>query len=122
MLLILAGVAISMLSGDNGILNKAVQAKDATRGGEVQETVALEAANNVGAEYLGGTKKTRPQVISELHANGKLTDAEVATLEENDVITIGGIIEALEPGANTQFNSSMTLDYSNVYDFKITLK
>lgn len=90
-LLILAGVAISMLSGDNGILNKAKQAKDATRGGEVQETVALEAANNAGAEYLGGTKKTRPQVISELHANGKLTDAEVATLEENDVITIGGI-------------------------------
>jgi len=90
-LLILAGVAISMLSGDNGILNKAVQAKDATRGGKVQETVALEAANNAGAEYLGGTKKTRPQVISELHANGKLTDAEVATLEENDVITIGGI-------------------------------
>lgn len=90
-LLILAGISISMLAGDNGILNKAKQAKDATRGGEVQETVALEAANNAGAEYLGGTKKTRPQVISELHANGKLTDADVATLEENDVITIGGI-------------------------------
>ena len=90
-LLILAGISISMLAGDNGILNKVKQAKDATRGGEVQETVALEAANNAGAEYLGGTKKTRPQVISELHANGKLTDAEVATLEENDVITIGGI-------------------------------
>ena len=90
-LLILAGISISMLAGDNGILNKAKQAKDATRGGEVQETVALEAANNAGAEYLGGTKKTRTQVISELHANGKLTDAEVATLEENDVITIGGI-------------------------------
>lgn len=80
-----------MLSGDNGILNKAVQAKDATRGGEVQETVTLEAANNAGAEYLGGTKKTRAQVISELHANGKLTDAEVATLEESNTITIGGI-------------------------------
>ena len=80
-----------MLSGDNGILNKAVQAKDATRGGEVQETVTLEAANNAGVEYLGGTKKTRAQVISELHANGKLTDAEVATLEESNTITIGGI-------------------------------
>ena len=90
-LLILAGISISMLSGDNGILNKAVQAKDATRGGEVQETVTLEAANNAGAEYLGGTKKTRAQVISELHANGKLTDAEVATLEESNTITIGGI-------------------------------
>ena len=90
-LLILAGISISMLSGDNGILNKAVQAKDATRGGEVQETVTLEAGNNTGAEYLGGTKKTRAQVISELHANGKLTDAEVATLEESNKITIGGI-------------------------------
>lgn len=104
-LLILAGISISMLAGDNGILNKAKQAKDATRGGEVQETVALEAANNAGAEYLGGTKKTRPQVISELHANGKLTDAEVATLEENDVITIGGItidFSALGPISNAK--------------------
>ena len=90
-LLILAGITIMTLTGNNGILNKAVQTKDATRGGEVQETVTLEAANNAGAEHLGGTKKTRSQVISELHTNGKLTDAEVATLKENDVITIGGI-------------------------------
>ena len=80
-----------MLSGDNGILNKAVQAKDATRGGEVQETVTLAAANNTGADYIGGTKQTRAEVIAQLHRDGKLTDSEVATLEENDVITIGGI-------------------------------
>ena len=90
-LLILAGISISMLSGDNGILNKAVQAKDATRGGEVQETVTLAAANNTGVDYIGGTKQTRAEVIAQLHADGKLTDSEVATLEENDVITIGGI-------------------------------
>ncbi len=90
-LLILAGVSLSLVLGENGILNRAVQAKEATRGGEVKETVTLEAANNAGAEYLGGTKKTRAQVISELHANGKLTDAEVAILEESNTITIGGI-------------------------------
>lgn len=90
-LLILAGISISMLSGDNGILNRAVQAKDATRGGEVQETVTLAAANNTGADYIGGTKQTRAEVIAQLHRDGKLTDSEVATLEENDVITIGGI-------------------------------
>ena len=90
-LLILAGISISMLSGDNGILNKAVQAKDATRGGEVQETVTLAAANNTGVDYIGGTKQTRAEVIAQLHRDGKLTDSEVATLEENDVITIGGI-------------------------------
>ena len=90
-LLILVGISISMLSGDNGILNKAVQAKDATRGGEVQETVTLAVANNTGVDYIGGTKQTRAEVIAQLHADGKLTDSEVATLEENDVITIGGI-------------------------------
>ena len=80
-----------MLSGDNGILNRAVQAKDATRGGEVQETVTLAAANNTEADYIGGTKQTIAEVIAQLHRDGKLTDSEVATLEENDVITIGGI-------------------------------
>ena len=90
-LLILAGISISMLAGDNGILNKAVQAKDATRGGKVQETVTLAVTNNTVADYNGGTKQTRAEVIAQLHADGKLTDSEVATLEENDVITIGGI-------------------------------
>ena len=80
-----------MLSGNNGILTRATQAKDATRGGEVQETVTLAAANNTGADYIGGTKQTRAEVIAQLHRDGKLTDSEVATLEENDVITIGGI-------------------------------
>ena len=90
-LLILAGVSIATLTGDNGLLSKVQEAKDATRGGEVQETVTLAAANNTGADYIGGTKQTRAEVIAQLHRDGKLTDSEVATLEENDVITIGGI-------------------------------
>ena len=84
-----------MLSGDNSILNNATRAKDATRGGEVQETVNLAATSNAGVNYIGGTKKTRADVINELHSAGKLTDEEVSLLtdEENpvDVITIGGI-------------------------------
>ncbi len=46
-LLILAGVAIATLTGDNGILTKAVQAKDATRGGEVKDYVRMAVAENV---------------------------------------------------------------------------
>lgn len=52
----------------------------------------------------------------------QLVDITLLNKNGEEIITIGGIIEALEPGANTQFNSSMTLDYTNVYDFKITLK
>ena len=90
-ILILAAISITMLTGDNGILNKAVLAKDATRGGEVQETVNLAATHNTSVEYTGGTKQKRKEVIAQLHAEGKLTDSEVATLEENDTIVIGGI-------------------------------
>ena len=94
-LLILAGVAIATLTGDNGILTKAVQAKDATRGGEVKDYVRMAVAENVMAERTNGTKRTRAEVISELSTQGKLTAEEVAKLtdEENpvDIITIGGI-------------------------------
>ena len=94
-LLILAGISIQMLSGENGILSKATQSKEATRGGEVQETVRLEAINNAGSKYIGGGKKGRTQVINELKENKKLTPEEVEQLtdEDNpvDVITIGGI-------------------------------
>lgn len=90
-LLILAAVSITTLTGQNGILKRTVDAKDATRGGEVQETVALEATNNTMADYTNGPKKTRADVINELHSQGKLTDEEVAALENSDVITIGGV-------------------------------
>ena len=95
-----------MLSGNNGILNKAVQAKESTRGGEVQETVTLAAANNVGAEYIGGTKQTKTDVITQLHNDGKLTDSEVETLEENDTIVIGGITIdfSVLGGSNWEYN------------------
>ena len=84
-----------MLSGDNSIFNQATNAKERTRGGEVQETVRLAATENVAENYLGGTRKTRAAIINELHTAGKLTDDEVSLLtdEDNpvDVITIGGI-------------------------------
>ena len=49
---------------------------------------------------------------------------DVTLLDKNgkEIIKIGGIISPLQPGAKTQFNTSMTLDYANTYDFKITLK
>ena len=52
----------------------------------------------------------------------QLVDVTLLDKEGKEIITIGGIIAPLQPGASTQFNSSMTLDYANTYDFKITLK
>ena len=49
---------------------------------------------------------------------------DVTLLDKNgkEIVKVGGIISPLQPGAKTQFNTSMTLDYANTYDFKITLK
>ncbi len=46
-LLILAGVAIATLTGDNGILTKAVTAKDRTTEAEAKEVVQLEAIGSI---------------------------------------------------------------------------
>ena len=94
-LLILAGVAISTLTGDSGILTKAVKAKDATRGGEVKEYVRIAVTENAMVDSTNGTKRTRAEVISELSTQGKLTPKEVRKLTDEekplDIIVIGGI-------------------------------
>lgn len=35
---------------------------------------------------------------------------------------VGGIVSKLEAGESTQFNTSMTMDYANAYDFKVVEK
>ena len=52
----------------------------------------------------------------------QLVDVTLLDKDGNEIITVGGIISQLEPGEKTQFNTSMTLDYANTYDFKIVIK
>ena len=40
----------------------------------------------------------------------------------NELGTVGGIISPLKPEESKQFNTSMTIDYANAYDFKVTKK
>ena len=61
------------------------------------------------------------------NTSSKATDVtlvDVVLLDKNgkEIVTVGGIIKALKPGEKTQFNTSMTLDYANTYDFKIVIK
>ena len=92
-LLILAGVSIGMLAGENGIIRQAIQAKANTRGAEVKETVDMAVNENKMLDYSNttGTKKTRQEVIEKLQNEGKLTDKEVEQLQTVDKITIGEI-------------------------------
>ena len=64
-LLILAGVSIAMLTGENGILTKATQSTEETAKGEATEAVKL-AVSTVKADMLDSTKNTADKTYSEL--------------------------------------------------------
>ena len=51
-----------------------------------------------------------------------LVDIKLLDEQENEIITVGGIISPMQVGETTQLNASMTMDYANAYDFEITLK
>ncbi len=57
-LLILSGVGISMLTGQNGILTKAAEAKRKTEDAEKQENERMQGYENKIDEYTGGLPKT----------------------------------------------------------------
>ena len=90
-LIILAGISINLILGDNGIITKAEAAKENVRGADVKEIVAMRKMENEITKYGVGTKYSKTDVIDELEAEGKLLEEEVELLKETDVITIGDI-------------------------------
>ncbi len=89
-LLILAGITITMVVGDNGVLSRAKESKEKTRAGQLQERIKLEIANNEIAKYSGEGAKTKEQVVEELKQEGLLTEEEATQLQENDTMIIDG--------------------------------
>lgn len=75
-LLILAGVTIATLTGDNGILTQANKAKTSNTEGEASEQFAL-LANEWAIE-----KNTGSKTLGEF-LNGKITEGELSSVEDN---------------------------------------
>ena len=60
-LLILAGVSIAMLTGDNGILTKASNANEQNRDAEIKEAMSL-ATSTIIADQIDPTVTTAPEL------------------------------------------------------------
>lgn len=89
-LLILAGVSVATLTGENGIVTKATTAKEETRGGAVEEAKDLWKTEKEADNYdTNQTAKTLDGVLAELKEQKLLTDEEVATIKETGRVTIG---------------------------------
>lgn len=89
-LLILAGITINYVMGDNGVLNKAKVAKDETRAGAVQEERDMWKSLSQANKYLSGSQtESLSQLLDRLVSSGRLTQEEREQVEETGEVTIG---------------------------------
>ena len=90
-LLILAGVTIATLTGENGILTRASDAKVETRGATVEEEKELWRTNKIANKYSNGNIETLAQLLERLGPDGSklLTEDEIEEIKETGQVTIG---------------------------------
>jgi type II secretory pathway pseudopilin PulG len=126
-LLILASITINLLFGDNGVITQAQEAKDSSRGKEIQEVIDTAVLENERVDYSGSTVKTKEDVISELQEDGRLTDEEAKALESANTIKIGSVtvdfseldltIDAAKVSQNaTEYYGALVENYDVIYD------
>ena len=87
-LLILAGVSIAMLTGQNGILNRASQASIANEIGDAKDKVALEVNNAVSEYYAGRYTGANVVVEGENKITASSGDADLAKLIKARLTTL----------------------------------
>ena len=91
-LLILAGVSIAMLSGENGILNQATNATSETQVGAAEEAIKLTVANiiaeNEGTPDGGYTKALFDAAITKINTDYTFTASQTGTAEESNLTDI----------------------------------
>ncbi len=89
-LLILAGVSISTLTGENGILTRASEADIETRASTVEERNNLWKAEKQTDNYLGNdTAQTLEELLDDLEREDLITSEERTKIEETGHVVIG---------------------------------
>ena len=89
-LLILAGITIAMIMGDNGILNRAVDADVETRASTVEERKNLWKNEKQTDNYIGeSTAQTLSELLDDLEEEKLITSEERTEIEETGHVVIG---------------------------------
>lgn len=106
-LLILAGISILMLAGNNGILTKTAEAKEETRAGAVEEAKRLWEMNKTADEDTNGsTAESLDELLDRLVSTKLLNEGEKEKVLENGEVTIGK--RTIEFGTGVKINISVT--------------
>mgnify|MGYP004631211853 CR=1 FL=1 len=93
-LLILAGISISMLTGQNGILNRAAQAKNDTSAASDLEYLQVEATAALMDYYQGNDNKNEDEYILEKWKKNN-SNNKISVDEKDKTVTYNGKIYAM---------------------------
>lgn len=79
---------------------------------------------NIQLTYKNGVTNLLCDIQNNSKKEVNMEDVEIVLLDENGdtIYKMRGFMEAIKPGETKQFNSSITADFSNAYDFKINKK
>ena len=79
---------------------------------------------NTQITYNNGITNLLADVKNTTQSKMKMQNVEIILLDEqgNTIYKIPGVIEEIEAGETKQFNTSITADFANAYDFKIIKK
>ena len=92
-LLILAGISISMVLGDNGIINQSVKAREETRAASVEEARDLWRASKTADKLASTTTaQTLEELLNDLQREGQITASERDEIEKTGQVKIGSRI------------------------------
>ena len=88
-LLILSGVSINLVIGNNGIITKAGQSKDANKYAAIKDEYELYKSNQYIESVTGGSGgKTFPEFLADLKNRGILTNEDIAQINSENKLTI----------------------------------
>lgn len=80
--------------------------------------------SNIQLTTKDGMTTLLADVKNNTGAKTSLKTVEITLLDYNneELVTVKGIINEMDAGASTKLNISMTSDYVNAYDFKVEIK
>ncbi len=95
--------------------SEALKANKVVNGVEFSD---IQLTQKSGETMLTATVKNTGSAAVEMFA----VDITLIDDAGQDIVTVGGLVAPMEAGATSTFETSMTLDYANSYDFRVTAK
>ena len=121
-LLILAGVTISLLLDENGIIAKSKDARNANRAEAIKEEITLWKADKFAADNGAGSHESMDDFLARLKTRGLISDEDIATIKDTRKLQVGKETIVFPSDAKTlvqafKDNEIKAGDYLNYNDY-----